>query len=308
MKKLRKIASILMLAAAVVFAAGCTKPDEPNNGGNGGEDPEVPTVPTGAINGLFTVNSDGGQVYFSKGSLQFIGSMTPQYWQFAESQWVYIGQGQDGPSQNTDIDLFGWGTSGVNHGAVCYQPWSISKINTDYYAYGDLNNDLFSGSGEADWGCNRIINGGDVAKAWRTPTKAEWMYVFDSRSTVSGIRFAKAKVNEVKGVILLPDDWLQETYELNSVNQGGAPFNSNEITATDWISRFEANGAVFLPCGGVRNGGDVNMAGEGGYYWSSTHNDQYAAYSLAILSTYVNASMSSNRQDGRVVRLVHDAH
>ena len=307
MKKFRKIASVLMLAAVVVFAASCTKPDEPNNGGNGGEDPEVPTIPTGAINGLFTVNSDGGQVYFSKGSLQFIGSMTPQYWQFAESQWVYIGQGQDGPSPNTDIDLFGWGTSGVNHGAVCYQPWSISKINTDYYAYGDLNNDLFSGSGEADWGCNRIINGGDVAKAWRTPTKAEWMYVFDSRSTVSGIRFAKAKVNEVKGVILLPDDWLQETYELNSVNQGGASFNSNEITATDWISRFEANGAVFLPCGGVRNGGDVNMAGEGGYYWSSTHNDQYAAYSLAILSTYVNASMSSNRQDGRVVRLVHDA-
>ena len=35
MKKFRKFASILMLAAAVVFAAGCTKPDEPNNGENG---------------------------------------------------------------------------------------------------------------------------------------------------------------------------------------------------------------------------------------------------------------------------------
>ncbi len=32
MKKLKKIASVLMLAAAVVFAEGCTKPDEPNNG------------------------------------------------------------------------------------------------------------------------------------------------------------------------------------------------------------------------------------------------------------------------------------
>ena len=38
MKKLKKIASIVMLAAAVVFAAGCTKPDEPNNGdGNNNE-------------------------------------------------------------------------------------------------------------------------------------------------------------------------------------------------------------------------------------------------------------------------------
>ena len=35
MKKLRKIASVLMLAATVVFAVGCTKPDEPNNGGVG---------------------------------------------------------------------------------------------------------------------------------------------------------------------------------------------------------------------------------------------------------------------------------
>ena len=72
-----------MLIAAVAMAA-CTPEDDPNNGGgnngggnngggnNGGgsDTPVVPTVPTGAINGLFTVNGDGGQVYFSKGSLQ----------------------------------------------------------------------------------------------------------------------------------------------------------------------------------------------------------------------------------------------
>lgn len=38
MKKIRQFASILMLAAAVVFAAGCTKPDDPSNGDNGGND------------------------------------------------------------------------------------------------------------------------------------------------------------------------------------------------------------------------------------------------------------------------------
>ena len=72
MKKLRKIASVLMLAAAVVFATGCSKPDEPNNGGNnngggnngGGETPEVPTVPAGAVDGKFSVNENGGKVYF----------------------------------------------------------------------------------------------------------------------------------------------------------------------------------------------------------------------------------------------------
>ncbi len=41
MKKFRKIASVLMLAVAVVFAAGCTKPDEPNNGGNENEEVSI---------------------------------------------------------------------------------------------------------------------------------------------------------------------------------------------------------------------------------------------------------------------------
>ena len=66
----------MMLAAAVVFAAGCTKPDEPNNGGNnngggnnGGETPEVSTAPTGAIDGKFSINATGGKVYFAKGNL-----------------------------------------------------------------------------------------------------------------------------------------------------------------------------------------------------------------------------------------------
>ena len=79
MKKLKKIASVLMLAAAVVFAEGCTKPDEPNNGGNnngggnngGGETPEVPTVPAGAVDGKFSINAGGDKVYFSRGNLQW---------------------------------------------------------------------------------------------------------------------------------------------------------------------------------------------------------------------------------------------
>ena len=34
MKKVMKAVAALMLMTAVVFAAGCNKPDEPNNGGN----------------------------------------------------------------------------------------------------------------------------------------------------------------------------------------------------------------------------------------------------------------------------------
>ena len=113
MKKLRKIASVLMLAAAVVFAAGCTKPDEPNNGGNdngggnngGGETPEVPTIPQGAVDGLFTINDHGGKVYFSRGNLQWSatnggttatthavadGGTAEGTWRFG-NPWDYVG-------------------------------------------------------------------------------------------------------------------------------------------------------------------------------------------------------------------------
>ena len=96
MKKLKKIASIVMLAAAVVFAVGCTKPDEPNNGGNnngggnngGGETPEVPTVPAGAVDGKFSINASGDKVYFSQGNLQYQAST--QTWRFG-NPWDFVG-------------------------------------------------------------------------------------------------------------------------------------------------------------------------------------------------------------------------
>ena len=55
--------------------------------------PESPTqqndYPEGAINGLFTINENGDQVYFSKGNLQYQAST--RTWRFAELQWDYVG-------------------------------------------------------------------------------------------------------------------------------------------------------------------------------------------------------------------------
>ena len=83
-----------MLAATMVFASGCTKPDEPNNEGNdnnggGGETPEVSAAPTGAIDGKFSINATGGKVYFAKGNLQYQASTNT--FRFAEHQWNYVG-------------------------------------------------------------------------------------------------------------------------------------------------------------------------------------------------------------------------
>ena len=137
----------------------------------------------------FTINSNGDCVYFSQGNLQYQASTNT--WQFAGHQWDYVGDANQNISQTNGgwIDLFGWGTSGYNHGANAYQPWSTSTEYSDYYAYGAYTNNLYNQTGQADWGYNAISNGGNAENSgWRTLTRQEWEYVFNTRTTTSRIR------------------------------------------------------------------------------------------------------------------------
>ena len=104
--------------------------------------------------------------------------------------YALIGQANDSISQTNDgwIDLFGYGTSGYDHGAVNYQPWSTFGVDSDYCAYGDLALDLNAETGQADWGYNAILNGSNREGLWRTLTGEEWEYVLFQRNTSSGVR------------------------------------------------------------------------------------------------------------------------
>lgn len=263
-------------------------------------------IPEGAINGLFTINSNGDQVYFSQGNLQYQASTNT--WRFAENQWDYVGFGNANISSTYDgwIDLLGWGTSGYNHGANCYQPWSTSTQFSDYYAYGNNQCYLHDETGQADWGYNPISNGGNTDNQWRTLTQPEWNYVFNTRITVSSIRYAMARVNSVNGVILLPDGWNSSTYILNGTNNGGVDFSSNTITASQWVT-LEIAGAIFLPASGRRDGSSFNYGGASGYYWSASYKTSGDAYDVSInngLYTY-----NYNRRNyGFSVRLVQDCN
>jgi len=119
------------------------------------------TVPTGAIDGQFSVSATQ-QVYFSKGNLRYQASTDT--WKFADNQYDIVGESNSYMSSSYSgwIDLFGCGTSGYNHGAVCYQPWSTSTNNSDYYAYGSPTYNLYDQTGKADWGYNQISNGGNT--------------------------------------------------------------------------------------------------------------------------------------------------
>ena len=263
-------------------------------------------IPEGAIGGLFSINANGDKVYFSQGNLQYQASTNT--WRFAENQWDYLGTttGQNSNNENVDRDLFGWGTSGYNHGANAYQPWSTSNSNSDYYVYGEYTYNLYDQNGQADWGYNAIINGGNTENSgWRTLTMPEWQYVFNSRNTTSGIRSAHANVNGVNGIILLPDNWSASIYTLKT---NGDYYNSNTISATDWVNILEANGAIFLPAAGYRNRTSVNLAGNFGHYWSASYYDSdqvnfaYFDNSSGPSSLYINS-----RCAGQSVRLVRNA-
>lgn len=249
-------------------------------------------VPEGAINGKFSVGPAGNnkQVYFSKGNLQYVGT-----WQFADNQWDYFGTSQS----NNHRDLFGWGTNGTSD----HNPNNTSKINSEY--------------SWAEWGTNPITNGGNKAGLWRTLTKDEWVYLLETRAgaqaaTVNGIpniRFAKATVNNVKGIILFPDGGTFAASEFTAVgspNTGDANYTTTCTTA-QW-NALQAAGCVFLPAAGLRSGTTVNDAGASGYYWSSSASSNTSAYPMGFLAGSLYPEFNNDRYAGFSVRLVKNAN
>ena len=248
-----------------------------NEGTRYGAQKQFKTVPGGAITGRFSV-SGTKKVYFSKGNLRHLVNSSMTYkWSFFETQWSYMGSSVH--YQNIDqygscgyIDLFSYG----GNSSLCYNP---------------------------TFGYNTILYYSNII--WRTLTKNEWEYILFNRTTSSGKRFAKATVNGVKGLIILPDDWKSSYYSLSKTNNGEASFSSNVITSDNWTSILEVHGAVFLPAAGYRSVYDVKDVGIVGSYWSSTANGSDCAYSLAIFDNWL-AVRNDSRQFGQSVRLVTD--
>ena len=219
------------------------------------------------------------KVHFAQGNLQYQASTNT--WRFAENQWDYIGDANKGISSSYTgwIDLFGWGTGN--------NPTRNSQSDGDYSSF-------------TDWGSK-------MGSGWRSLTKDEWVYVLDERSTSSGIRYAKASVNGVNGVILLPDNWSSSIYRLNDTNKSDAKFSSNTISSSTWNSAFAPAGVVFLPAAGSRYGISARYVGSYGYYWSASPYDDVNAYYVTIDDGSLRAAAYYFRYGGRSVRLARPA-
>ena len=245
-----------------------------------------------ALDAYFSVSSTT-KVTFSPGNLQYYSSTSAPEWRFAAHQYDYVAFDRTAYAENSEkwIDLFAYGTSGYNNGQTCYQPYSISTDASHYYQS--------ALTGNADWGYNKISNGGNTENQWRTLSSTEWRYLFQERNN-SSQKYGHSHVNSIHGMIILPDNWtLPAGLSFTSGNSAWA----NVYNTDQWL-KMERAGAVFLPASGSRAGDTLPTAAEeNGLYRSST-----AAYYVYFSSGSLSVCTSSDNyfQYGDAVRLVRN--
>ena len=274
----------------------------------------LPPAPTGAINGLFTINANGDQIYFAQGNMQYQASTNT--WRFAEHQWDYVGGTVQGGAQygtvsgssNNNvsstysgwIDLFGFGTSGWNSGAIAYQPYSNSINDSHYFPGGSYANNLTGAYAHADWAYhNPISNGGNQAGLWRCLTTEECVFLIEGRANASS-KYSLGRVNNVNGLIILPDNWTLPsgvTFTPHAPN-----YNLNVYSVSQW-QQMENAGAVFLPITGSRQLNSYYAQGIGDY-WTSTAIDAETCHSFSFFNNQVYSGDSRYRNIGTAVRPV----
>ena len=238
--------------------------------------------------GLFSISSSQ-KVCISQGNLQYIGSATDPYWKFADNQYDIIGETQNTGSTTLDRDLFGWGTSGDTVDEKNLYPYLITISINDYYTSSNLTS-------ETDWGqYNTISNGGT---GWYTLSHSEWNYLINTRTS----SYAKAIVNGVKGIILLPDNFSSPS---NISITLGEKYTSNELTLLEWIV-VESKGAIFLPAAGYRQANSLSEINTTGRYWASDYNGNASSvYFFQFTSSGKDIKTKENYY-GHSVRLVQN--
>lgn len=214
------------------------------------------------------------QVLFSKGNLQYKNG---EGFRFAEHQYDFVYAW----NSSSWVNHLGWGTwTGPTP-----NPLNTSTSPTSY----SFNSNDFMGT----------LDGHDD---WRTLTSAEWAYLLQSRPGYDS-KMARATVCDVKGLVLLPDNW--ELPAGCSITTGSATtFTSNTYNTTTWPDMEEA-GAIFLPCTGQRDYTTIQWTTYGDY-WSSTPKNSSYANCLEFTSSWMSLDSQYGKDDGIAVRLVRD--
>ena len=249
--------------------------------------------------GVFSVSADK-KVRFAPGNLQYFNSTSSPKWRFAQHQKDVVSYDASAYGTNPGkwIDLFGFGTSGASD----YSPYKSVTTESSYYHSGNISDTNY------DWGWyNAIENGGNANHIWRTATYDEWNYLLNTR-TDHLTKIAGGKIGTVKGLIIIPDDFVVPE-GLSFTGNKYYPDSYNYYTVQEW-ARMEVAGAVFLPVTGYRSGTTRSGASEG-YYWtgvmSNTTSPYFTAYYIKIPATSTKPEINSKALYwGMAVRLVRN--
>ena len=211
-------------------------------------------------------------------------------WGFALHQYDRIGNS----SGNTSIN--GKGSLSVPSGTV--DLFGNSTSTTSFGIYNSTTAGDYSGE-FVDWG--NINIGGYGKNYWRTLTEAEWQYVVgedtyrhtggtitivdgSSTTVVLNSLCTKAHINGVSrdGFILFPDHYSGSTpsgviWQANAISPGGMVNSDTDgwgatLTGTAAWDALEAEGCVFLPVSGLRQGSGVYNTTQGYYRMSDKNN------------------------------------
>ncbi len=247
----------------------------------------------GALNGQFTVNENGDQVYFSKGNM---------YWNEENTSFEFETSQTNCETQwNSHVSHFFWSKNKDKAREYEY---------SDKVSYGDVfftNVSGFTANGQTD--------------VWRTLSTAEWQYILGFSSDGTNIahrnvtnRFAKANVDGVNGLLIFPD-----VFKWNESTMGNEPeYNMEDNSfsntySTDNFTAMQNAGVVFLPsAGSYYRRRDRREDTEFGYYWTST---LYSSYSDIFTTAKANSLFFGNEinpsgihalESANCIRLVTD--
>ena len=303
--------------------------------------------------GTFSI-SDTEAIYFSKGNLQATTTDggTNWSWGFAPTQLSYIGAVDANnnltannfvtttdpwfdATKNGTVDLFGWvqGRSNLADSTASGAPYGIAGAAQSYFE------GYYSDGLAHDWGET-------IGSGWFTLSKDQWRYLlyyrgnegkaptthYDVESSGNiAARWFKAKVADVDGLVLIPDDFIWPatvTMKAGLITKDGDAFpvmnNQNSsyryiIDATEWTA-LEGAGCVFLPAAGWREGSEVkhvpgantqNYNSPWGYYWSSTYDyNGRMVYALDFMTNGLSFGTTawSYPDRGLSVRLAYPAN
>ena len=230
---------------------------------------------TGELPGLFFINTKRDKVCFSQGNLRCEPSSTPKVWSFAEHQYDILGTNNLNGSNFADvIDLIAW---------------SGNKYN-NYGVTNDFGTMPYEGT-FVDWGDNKINNGGNKMRLWRTLSAEEWSYLLEHHDK------KVVTIENVKGLVILPDNC---SLTLNDL--------ADTYTETTW-QPVEIQGAVFLPTTGRRYNGTIQDINDG-YYWTCTSTDVSQSKATCVHFSFINLNVkllntqTDTRSYGFAIRLV----